>query len=85
MPGGVPIDRQWIYVLLDGRTVLDWGNGLVQDLVNGDFITYSKETFSHPIQDDDLEMLKRAGRIERFDDRQVYVYSLPERPQPTLE
>jgi hypothetical protein len=85
MPGGVPIDRQWIYVLLDGRTVLDWGNGLVQDLVNGDFITYSKETFSHPIQDDDLEMLKRAGRIERFDERQVYVYSLPERPQPTLE
>jgi len=85
MPAGVPIDRQWIYVLKDGRTVLDWGDDLVQDLLNGDFVSFSKEAFSHPIQDVDLEMLKRAGRIERFDDRQVYVYSLPERPQPTLE
>ena len=85
MPAGVPIDRQWIYVLKDGRTVLDWGDDLVQDLLNGDFVSFSKEAFSHPIQDVDLEMLKRAGRIERFDDRQVYVYSLPERPLPTLE
>jgi hypothetical protein len=85
MPAGVPIDRQWIYVLKDGRTVLDWGDDLVQDLLNGDFVSFTKEAFSHPIQDVDLEMLKRAGRIERFDDRQVYVYSLPERPQPTLE
>lgn len=85
MPGGVPIDRQWIFVLRDGRPVLDWGDGLVQDLLNGEFVNFSKETISHPIQDDDLEMLKRAGRIERFNDRQVYVYSLPERPQPTLE
>jgi hypothetical protein len=85
MPAGVPIDRQWIYVLKDGRTVLDWGDDLVQDLLNGDFVNFTKEAFSHPIQDVDLEMLKRAGRIERFDDRQVYVYSLPERPQPTLE
>jgi len=85
MPGGVPIDRQFIYVLRDGRPVLDWGDGLVQDLLNGDFITYTKDAFSHPIQDADLELLKRAGRIERFDERQVYVYTLPERPQPTLE
>jgi hypothetical protein len=85
MPGGVPIDRQWIYILRDGRTVLDWGDGLVQDLLNGEFVNFSKESISHPIQDDDLEMLKRAGRVERFNDRQVYVYSLPERPQPTLE
>jgi len=85
MPGGVPIDRQWLYILRDGRPVLDWGDGLVQDLLNGEFEPFSKDAFSHPIQDADLEFLKRAGRVERFDDRQVYVYSLPERPQPTLE
>ena len=85
MPGGVPIDRQWIYVLRDGRTVLDWGDGSVQDLMNGDFIAFSMGMMSHPIQDADLEVLKRAGHIERYDDRQVYVFSLPERPKLTLE
>jgi hypothetical protein len=30
-------------------------------------------------------MLKRAGRIDRFDSRHVYIFALPERPRPTIE
>ena len=85
MPSGVPIDRQWIFVLDDGRPVVDWGDDLVQDLFSGDFLESNRKDAGHPIRDDELEMLKRAGRVERFDARHVYVFSLPERPRPTIE
>jgi len=85
MPSGVPIDRQWVFVLEDGRPIIDWGDDLVQDVLSGDFFTNEGGDECHPIRDDELEMLKRAGRIERFDARHVYIFSLPERPRPTLE
>jgi hypothetical protein len=85
MPSGVPIDRQWVYVLEDGRPVIDWGDDLVQDLHSGDFFTSEKSEYSHPIRDDELEMLKRANRVEKFDTRHIYIFSLPERPRPTIE
>ena len=85
MPSGVPFDRQWVYVLEDGRPVIDWGDDLLQDLLSGDFINTDRGDDGHPIQDDELEMLKRAGRIDRFDSRHVYIFALPERPRPTIE
>jgi hypothetical protein len=85
MPSGVPIDRQWIYVLEDGRSIIDWGDDLVQDLLSGDFYSNVDSDYSHPIRDDELEMLKRAGRVERFNARHVYIFSLPERPRATIE
>ncbi|MGB3701105.1 MAG: hypothetical protein WA997_07525 [Anaerolineales bacterium] len=85
MPSGVPIDRQWIFVLDDGSPVVDWGDDLIQDLLSGDFLASNREDAGHPIRDDELEMLKRAGRIERYDSRHVYIYALPERPRPTIE
>jgi hypothetical protein len=30
-------------------------------------------------------MLQRAGRVERYDSRQIYIFALPERPRPTIE
>ena len=85
MQSGTPIDRQWITVLKDGRPVLDWGEALVQDLLSGDFVSVDKSEYGHPIRDDELDLLKRAGRIERFDARQVFIYSLPERPRRSIE
>jgi len=85
MPSGVPIDRQWVYVLEDGRPIIDWGDDLVQDMLSGDFFTNERSDDSHPIRDDELEMLKRAGGVERFNARHVYIFSLPERPRPTIE
>ena len=85
MPSGLPIDRQWVFVLDDGRPVVDWGDDLIQDLLNGDFLESNRKDPGHPIRDDELDMLKRAGRIERYDSRHVYIYTLPERPRPTIE
>jgi hypothetical protein len=85
MQSGTPIDRQWISVLKDGRPVLDWGEDLVQDLLSGDFIAVDRSEYGHPVRDDELDLLRRAGRVERFDARQVYINSLPERPQQTIE
>jgi len=85
MASSVPIDRQLIFILQDGTPVLDLGEDLVQDLLSGDFVSPLKSQFSHPIQDDELEMLRRAGRVEKFNARQVFVYALPEPPRRTIE
>ena len=85
MPSGLPIDRQWVFVLEDGRPVVDWGDELVQDLLRGEFFSGEESKISHPIRDDELEILKRAGRIERYNSRHIFIYTLPERPRPTIE
>lgn len=85
MRSGVPIDRQWVYVLEDGRPVVDWGDELVQDLLRGEFFSSEESKISHPIRDDELEILQRAGRIERYNSRHIFIYTLPERPRPTIE
>ena len=81
----MPISRQWIYILTDGRAVIEWAEDTLQDLSSGEFIPPAEATYSHPIQDDELDMLRRAGRLDHFDSREVYIYSLPERPRRTLD
>lgn len=85
MPSGVPISRQWVYILKNGTMVFDWGDGLAQDLLSGDFLQFDRGDISHTIQDDELELLKRAARVERYDQERVYVYFMPEPPRNTIE
>lgn len=85
MPTGVPINRQWIYVLKNGTFVVEWGEDLAQDLWSGDFLHPIRSEYSHPIRDDELELLKRAGRVESYDAQRVFVFSLPEPPRRTME
>jgi hypothetical protein len=85
MPSGVPIDRQWVYVLEDGKLIIDWGEELVQEMFSGDFFTNERSADGHPVRDDELDMVLRAGRVERLNARHVYICSSPERPRPTLE
>jgi hypothetical protein len=85
MPSGVPIDRQWVFILEDGRPVVDWGDELVQDLLRGEFFSSQESKISHPIRDDELDILQRAGRVERYNSRHIFIYTLPERPRPTIE
>jgi hypothetical protein len=54
MPSGVPIDRQWVYVLEDGRPIIDWGDEVVQDILSGDFFTSEKSDDNHPIRSDSM-------------------------------
>jgi hypothetical protein len=74
------VTRQWICVQRDGVIVLDWGDGRAIDLIRGEFIPYNPSQFSHPVQNDELETLKRMGRISSYDQTNVYIISLPEAP-----
>lgn len=80
MPSGIPIDRQLLSMLDNGTVILDWGDGTAIDLANNEFIQIKKNPILQSVQDDDLENLRRMGRIVGFDNLRVYVPSLPERP-----
>jgi len=85
MPNGTPFKREFVLVLEDGRVVLDWGDGLFQDLDTGDFLEGLKVLASHKIEDPQLELLIRAGRVERFNRHEVIFLNLPERPSKMID
>jgi hypothetical protein len=85
MPDGTPFGRDFILVFEDGRIVLDWGDGLLQDLETGDFFQGSEGLSSRKIENAELEVLKRAGRVKRFDRQEVFFLNLPERPSKTID
>ena len=79
MPNGIPVSRQWISVLPDGKIVLDWGNGRGVDLTDGETVRFSPDAYTTPVSDEDLDLLKRMGRVLSYDHSTIYVPSLPER------
>jgi hypothetical protein len=85
MPIGKSFGRHLIYILNNGTPVLEWTEELAQDLFTGEFIQCNKADLSHAIRDDELDILVRAGRVERYDDREVHIYALPEPPRRTLD
>ena len=38
MHAGIPILRHWVLVLRDGTIVVDWGDGLFQNIYSGQFM-----------------------------------------------
>jgi len=80
MSGGIAIGRQWVFVLSDGSVVMDWSNGLAVDLARGEYIKYNESLVSHPVRDDELETLKRMGRVASYDRKLIYVVTMPELP-----
>ena len=83
--GGVPVNRQWVLVTHSGVALIDWGDEQFQDVHTGDFIMVTEAEISHHVQDDELEILKRAGKVADYDAMFVSFYNLPERRQKTLE
>lgn len=81
MAGGIMVHRHLIFVLPDGRVIMDWGNNLGVDLAVGEFITHRELDTSYPVTDHDLETLRRMGRVSSYDDQTVVVVSLPDPPQ----
>jgi hypothetical protein len=81
MPAGFAINRQLVFVLKNGAIVVDWGNGWGADLERGEFIQFQEKDFSHAVQDDELESLKRMGLVIEYNQTQVYFTYLPEPPQ----
>lgn len=85
MPGGIAVNRHWIFVLKDGRIVIDWGEHCFQDLIGGEFFSDIDQAGSHTILDDELAWLKRSSSIDGFDNQNVYITGLPQRPLTTLD
>ncbi|MHB0988532.1 MAG: hypothetical protein ACYC3P_07710 [Bellilinea sp.] len=85
MTSAVSINRQWVIVLNNGDVVIDWGDGVFQDVMNGAFLPEVDQTGSHPVQDNECAWLEKAGAIQGFDKTQVYVYDLPARSKKSLE
>lgn len=83
--GGTPLNRQWIIVLNDGMVVIDWGDGVYQDIVSGDFLPIREEDVSHHIINQELDWLTKIGCVASYDNLFVHVHSLPERPQRTID
>ena len=85
MPRGFPVSRGLVFVLKSGEVVLDWGDGRVQDILSGDFISFEERNYSHAVTDSELESLKVNGRVESYDQRTVYLRPLPEPPRTTID
>ncbi|MGD0006699.1 MAG: hypothetical protein ABSE06_20995 [Anaerolineaceae bacterium] len=83
--GGVPVNRQWVLVTHSGAVIIDWGDETFQDVHSGDFIKVTEEEISHHIQNEELEVLKRAGKVAEYDAKVISFYNLPERRQKTIE
>ena len=83
--GGTPINRQWVIVLKNGCTVIDWGDDIYQDVMSGDFLKVKESDVSHHILNHELEILVKAGRVASYDSLVVKINSLPERTQRTFE
>lgn len=83
--GGTPINRHWIVILQDGTTAIDWGDGLFQDILSGDFSHKCEGDVSHTILDEELEHLRLANHIYRYDANLVYIHPLPESPKRTID
>jgi hypothetical protein len=85
MTVGTPIDRTWVVVMRDGTIVVDWGEGVYQDVHTGEFYKSTDAEVSHRVTNDELEWLKHIDRVSQYDSRTVHFYNLPERPQSTIE
>lgn len=85
MPDGTPIPRDLIFVLRGGETVVDWGNGRVQDVESGRFYEFEERDFGRAVTDRDLDRLTNVGRVVSYDSRIVYLRPLPEPPRRTID
>lgn len=85
MAGGIPVPRDLVFVLRTGETVLDVGDGRVQDVQTGEFMEFRERDYGRAILDGDLETLKNNGVVHAYDARIIYLRPLPEPPRRTIE
>lgn len=85
MAGGTQIHREWVLVLQNGDIVIDWGEGVFQDVRSGEFLRVPERDVSHRADDEIMEWLRRAGRVVRYDSKLVEFSNLPERPLDLIE
>jgi hypothetical protein len=82
--GGMPVGRNWIVMMRSGAAAIDWGGGLFQDAVSGDFFHAVEKDVSHRASNTDLDWLKRIGRVDDYDEVNVYFVGLPDLPYRSI-
>jgi hypothetical protein len=85
MAGGSVFNRRFVVVLADGSVIYELGENCYQDLISGEFYDSVNQSGSHTILDEELAWLKRTAQIMDYDDMNVFVAGLPERPQRSIE
>lgn len=69
----VPIPRKRLFVLDDGRFVIQWEENRVQDLLSGRYTPYSDEAFGNAITDYELNQLKNSDIVADYDEHLIYL------------
>ena len=85
MDKGTPVNRQLVIVLKNGSLVIDWGEGVCQDVYNGSFLDIEEKMVSHHVLDQELDWLIKVGQVASYDANTVKFINLPVRPQPTID
>ncbi len=74
------ISRNRLLVMMDGTFVVHWGDTDVQELETGRYHVFeNNEELGSAVTDYELNQLKKAGLVEKFDDENVWLCALPER------
>lgn len=71
------INRQQVFVLIDGTFVVRWQTNRVQELETGAHRVYTKSDYGAPVTDYELKQLEGAEIVERFDDELVWLNPSP--------
>ncbi len=69
----VPIPRKRLFVLTDGRFVIQWEENRVQDLLSGRYTSFGDADFGNAITDYELNQLKNSGIVAEYDEHLVYL------------
>lgn len=69
----IPIPRKRLFVLTDGRFVIQWEENRVQDLLSGRYSSYSDDDFGNAITDYELNQLKNSDIVADYDEHLIYL------------
>ena len=78
--GGAPVGRAWVVMMRNGTTAIDWGEGLFQDAISGEFFKAAEADVSHRASDVELDWLARVGRLDHYDDANAFFNGLSDLP-----
>jgi len=77
---GTAVGRNWIVMMHSGVAAIDWGGGLFQDAISGDYFNAPESAVSNRASDADLDWLQQIGRVDSYDTNYVYFLGLPDLP-----
>jgi len=75
------IARNRLRVLFDGTFVVHWGDNDIQELESGRYRVFEDDDTGASVSDYELNQLKTAGLVERYDEENVWLCELPERSE----